>query len=75
MSEQNMQDRRTFEANPRFAPPQPPAAPPVEWIRVGPLATDVIPRVWAEAMLTELRATRPNVWTSLLGHASAAPSE
>lgn len=34
-------------------------------------STDVIPRVWAERILGELRASHRAIWVRLLGNASA----
>lgn len=42
------------------------------FVAVGESSTEVIPRLWAERMLGELRATKPAVWRSLIGRASTA---
>lgn len=41
-------------------------------VAIGPGSTDVIPRVWAERMLGELRSAHPATWRRLLGAASTA---
>lgn len=45
-------------------------APAADLLSVGPESTDVIPRLWGERMLTELRSSKPALWRSLLGKAS-----
>jgi len=56
-------------------PPAPPqGGPAVDLIQVGELPTDVIPRVWAESILRDLRADNPGTWRKLLGKAASARS-
>lgn len=40
------------------------------FVAVGEGSTELIPRLWAERILGELRATKPGVWRSLVGKAS-----
>jgi hypothetical protein len=43
-------------------------------VAVGGSSTDVIPRVWAERILGQLREAHPAIWRRLLGHASTGGS-
>ena len=43
----------------------------LDLISTGPKPTDVIPRVWAEAMLALLRSEKPQIWKNLIGRVSA----
>lgn len=52
-------------------PPPPPPGALVDLISVGDLPTDVIPRVWAESILRDLRAENPGTWRKLLGKAAS----
>lgn len=40
------------------------------FVAVGEASTELIPRVWAERILGELRSSKPGVWRSLVGKAS-----
>lgn len=40
----------------------------------GPQSTEIIPSLWAERMLTELRSNHPGTWRRLLGNASTGGS-
>ena len=42
------------------------------FVAVGEGSTELIPRLWAERILGELRSTKPAVWRSLVGRASTA---
>ena len=41
-----------------------------EFVAVGEGSTDVIPRLWAERILGELRSSHAATWRRLLGNAS-----
>lgn len=47
-------------------------APDPRFVAVGEGSTELIPRVWAERILGELRSAKPAVWRSLVGRASTA---
>lgn len=40
------------------------------FVAVGEGSTELIPRLWAERILGELRSAKPAVWRSLVGKAS-----